>query len=69
MDRIIRVTIEMEFQPSNVDREDDFCLNKSWKLSSSLWNIIGGRLRRIFEMGSPLSHAGPDRLPIPGDLV
>jgi hypothetical protein len=31
MDRIVREAIEIELHTYNINREGDFCLNKSWK--------------------------------------
>jgi hypothetical protein len=31
MDRIVREAIEIELQPYNMNKEEGFCLSKSWK--------------------------------------
>jgi hypothetical protein len=53
MGRIIMDAILIEFRLSNMDREGDFCLSRSWKILSALWKMVGSLSDMTADLGSP----------------
>jgi hypothetical protein len=62
MDGAIRESTEMELHPSNMNRENGFCLGKSWK--SHICSLKNHRKspEHYDELRSPWGYVGPHKL-------
>jgi hypothetical protein len=53
MDYVVRKAIDIDLHPNNFNRQDGFCLRKSWKPFICPIKIAGSLPSGVLQMGSP----------------